>query len=117
MARWGDAIATLTEHEEPNAMTLEMHLRDFAPVEPFALRWNLPLWQRDGTLDPARLKKAAGRTDQHPAGELLAKLTDGMTKDDWRNAAGWADSTFRRKRDELMSARKVRQNGGLYYRA
>jgi hypothetical protein len=116
MARWGDVIATLSEHEESDAMTLEMHLRDFAPVPPLVLRWEQPVWHRDDTLDPAKLKKSAGRTDQHPASELLALLVNGMSNVEWRNASGWSETTYRKKRDELTNTKKARCTGGLYYR-
>ncbi len=115
MARWGDVIATLSEHEEADAMTLEFHLRDFAPVAPIALRWELPLWRRDASLDPAKLKRV-GRSDAHPSSELLAKLIDGMNAAEWRDAAGWSESTFRRKRDDLLHAGKVVGSMGTYRR-
>jgi hypothetical protein len=117
MARWGDVIATLSEHTEPDAMTLELHLRDFAPVAPLALRWSLPLWHRDGSLDPANLKKSAGRRDEHPPSELLGMLTDGMTKKEWREASGWPETTFERKLKDLVNAKKVTCPMGTYQRA
>ena len=98
-------------------MTLELHLRDFAPVEKLALRWNLPLWRRDGSLDPANLKKSAGRRDEHPPSELLRMLTDGMTKKEWREAAGWPETTFNRKLKDLVNAKKVTCPMGTYRRA
>lgn len=115
MSRWGDCIATMTEHEEEDCMSLEFFLRDFAPVSPSVIRWNLPLWQRDDTLDPGKLKKA-GRTDDHPASELLKKLLDGMSNKEWEDASEWAEGTYRRKRDQLIKERKVRFSGGCYYR-
>lgn len=117
MARWGDVIATLSEHEEQDAMTLELHLRDFAPVEKLALRWNLPLWRRDGSLDPANLKKSAGRRDEHPPSELLGMLTDGMTSKEWSKASRWSDTTFTRKLKELVNGKKVTCEMGTYRRA
>jgi hypothetical protein len=116
MARWGDVIATLSEHKEPDAMTLEMHLRDFAPVSPIVLRWDQPLWRRDDSLDPANLKRPAGRGDDHPASQLLGMLAEPMTNTEWRTASGWPDSTFRRKRDELVSGGKVICQMGVYRR-
>lgn len=116
MARWGDVIATLTEHEESEAMAMEFHLRDFPPVGSLCVRWCQPLWQRDDSLDPTKLKKA-GRHDAHPASDLLAALRDGMTNAEWRKAIGWPDTTCRTKRDELIAAKKVRFAGGCYYRA
>jgi RecA-family ATPase len=116
MARWGDVIATLSEHEEQEAMTLELHLRDFAPVAPIALRWEQPLWRRDDNLDPAKLK-TAGRGDNHPAAELLGMLKDGMTNKEWFEASRWSDGTYRRKRDMLTKSKKVICEMGTYRRA
>ncbi len=117
MARWGDVITTLSEHEEADAMTLEFHLRDFAPVDKFAVRWQQPLWARAPELDPAKLKKG-GRVDEHPASELLKVLKNGMTNRDWFVVAegeNWKDATFRRKRDQLIKAKKVELRGGCFY--
>ena len=116
MARWGDVIATLSEHEEQDAMALEFHLRDFAPVEPLVLRWEQPLWRRDDSLDPSKLKRG-GKPVTHPSAELLDALTNGMTGTEWRTAAKWTESTFRRRRDELISARKVICQMGTYRHA
>lgn len=58
----------------------------------------------------------AGRGDEHPASELLELLTDGMTNAEWKHASGWADGTFRRKRDELLNGNAVSNRSGCYYR-
>lgn len=114
LARWPDVVMTLTEHEESGCATAEFSLRNFAPVEPFVTRWNYPTWTRDDTVNPALLKKA-GRSDQHPASALLAKLTEGMSNKEWRDAIGWPEATYRRKRDELKTSGKVRDSSGCYY--
>ena len=98
-------------------MTLELHLRDFAPVGALALRWQLPVWRRDDSLDPAKLKKSAGRRETNPASELLAKLTDGMTNAEWAKASDMSDGTYRRKRDELLEAKRVVIQMGNYHHA
>jgi len=36
---------------------VDLHLRNFPQIEPFAVRWQYPLMVRDGSLDPAKLKK------------------------------------------------------------
>lgn len=120
MARWGDVIATLSEHVEPDCMTLEMFLRDFPPVEPVVLHWEMPLWQRDISLDPAKLKRSAGRRETYSAADLLGKLIDGMTNREWFNASSLSsDTTYRRKRDELTHCKppKVVCVMGTYRRA
>ncbi len=114
LARWPDVVMTLTEHEEAGCATAEFSLRNFAPVEPFVARWNYPTWARDDSVNPALLKKT-GRSDQHPASALLAKLKEGMSNKAWRGASGWTDATFRRKKDELLTSGKVREASGCYY--
>ena len=59
-ARFPDALLTMTRHEEDDAFSVDPTVRNFAPVEPFVLRWQHPLMVRDGALDPAKLKKPAG---------------------------------------------------------
>ncbi len=57
-ARDPDAIMTMTAHEESeDHFTVQSTLRNFAPIEPFVLAWEYPLFSRDTTgLDPAALK-------------------------------------------------------------
>jgi hypothetical protein len=59
VGRDGDALLTLTPHEEEDCMTLECTLRDMAPQPPVVLRWTPPTWQSAEDLDPARLKQPA----------------------------------------------------------
>ena len=81
-----------------------------------AMRWQYPLWIPADDLDPAKLKRA-GRTDQHPASELLAKLDGPMTNAEWQAASGWSEATFRRKRNKLLEDEKVTEKLGVYRRA
>jgi hypothetical protein len=105
---------TMTEHEEPDCVTAEFALRNFAPVAPFVLRWVHPVWQTEEGIDPARLKKA-GRPNEHDSTDLLKHLVDGMSGAEWRKACGWTDGTFRRHRDTLIDRRKVRTTAACYY--
>lgn len=116
LARAPDAVLTLTEHEEPEVMVLEAALRDFAPKAPLCLRWSHPTWSIDTAADPAKLKKRGGPPEKHSASELQSRLKDGMSNAEWLAASGWKDSTFRRKRDELISGKKVVSRSGCFYR-
>jgi AAA domain len=116
LARWGDVIMTLTPHEEEEAMTVEMHLRVFAPVAPFVVKWECPVWIRDDMLDPSRLKTAGAKT-KHSEDDTLKALGDEMmTYSEWCKASRLSDTTFRRKRDALLAAGKVEQVGNCYRR-
>lgn len=116
LARFPDVVMTLTEHEEPDCSTMEFHLRDFAPVGSFVARWQHPVWARDDALNPANLKRAAGRKETYPADKLLEVLTDGMTNSEWHKASGWAYNTFNEKRKKLDADGKIENRAGLYYR-
>lgn len=115
-ARWGDVMMTFTPHEEDDAMTVEMALRNFAPVDPFVVRWQHPVWARDEQLDPAKLKKAAGRSETHTPDSAMASLTGLMGFAEWRKATGMTETTFRRKLRALVEAGKVEQVGTMYRR-
>jgi hypothetical protein len=115
LARWPDVIATLTEHETEDCMVAEFHLRDFAPIPRFVVRWTCPVWTREDGEDPAKVKRA-GAKDSHPASELLGMLSkDGMSNIAWRKASGWSEATFRRKRDELRGSGKVREAMNIWF--
>jgi len=114
-ARWGDVMLTFTPHEEDDAMTVEMSLRNFKPVDPFVVRWEYPRWTRDKALDPTSLKNSKTRNERHTAADALRSLGDKqLTYAEWLEASGMKESTFRRKREELMNARKVHIQSGLY---
>lgn len=115
LARWPDVVATLTEHDNAECMTVEMALRNFAPVTPFVVRWTHPVWTRDGSLDASKIKQPGGRKDEHPPEEALRKLGDDMlTKAEWKSRLGWDDRTLKRKVDKLIAEKKVKLVSGLY---
>jgi hypothetical protein len=71
-----DSLLVFTAHEEPEAFTIEPILRNFAPIEPFVVRWNYPMMDRDVELDPAKLKQIAGRKKEYDPIELLKEITN-----------------------------------------
>ena len=73
-ARDPDSLLVFTKHEEEGAFTVEPTLRNFRPVEPFAVRWQFPLMTQDKSLDPARLKRVGGRKRQRGPGDLWKLL-------------------------------------------
>jgi hypothetical protein len=87
-ARDPDSILILTRHEQDDAFTVESILRNFAPIEPFAVRWQFPLFQCDDALDPAKLKKVGGRPKSSDAEESFALLPpEGLTTSEWAKKA------------------------------
>jgi hypothetical protein len=73
-ARDPDSLLIFTQHEEKDAFAIEPILRNFAPVEPFVVRWEFPLMRRDDDLDPSKLKQAVGRKKEHDPKKLLAAI-------------------------------------------
>ena len=63
-ARDPDAILTMTPHTLEEHFTIDATLRNFAPQDPFVVRWNWPLFHREEAVDPTDLKQpktAAGK--------------------------------------------------------
>jgi hypothetical protein len=57
-ARDPDAILTMTPHALEEHFTIEATLRNFAPQDPFVVKWEWPLFHRDNAIDPKELKQA-----------------------------------------------------------
>lgn len=98
-ARDPDAILNFTSHEEPGAFVVEATLRNFKPVEPFAVRWDYPLMRRDDGVDPSKLKKAGRRSKKHTLDKLLPFIRGRkLSSADWfkvaRAEAGISKSRF-----------------------
>ena len=51
-----DSLLNFTSHREADCYTVEATLRNFPPLCPFVVRWDYPLFARDGSLNPAELK-------------------------------------------------------------
>jgi hypothetical protein len=98
-ARDPDSLLIFTRHEEDEAFTVEPILRNFAPVDPFVVRWNYPIFERDDTLDPQNLKKQVGRKKEHDPLELVAAIADRTPENpisvpDWSALLGMARTTL-----------------------
>jgi hypothetical protein len=113
-ARDPDSILTLTQHEESNAFTLDMTLRNFPQQDPFVVRRSHPLMIVDGQLDPTKLKKPpqknTGRPREHEPNDALDCLRNNMTSSEWENAcetAGIPRRTYYRLRKELIIEGRV----------
>lgn len=56
-ARAPDTHLVMRQHEADNAVTVDAAVRSWAPLEPFCMRWEFPLWSVDQTLDPKDLRR------------------------------------------------------------
>ena len=88
-ARDPDSLLIFTKHETDDAFTVEPILRNFAPVEPFAVRWNFPLMELADDLDPAKLKQVAGRKSEFNPKKLLAAIAK-TTRENPVSVSAWA---------------------------
>ena len=115
-SRAPDSHLTMRLHEEDNAVVVEAAVRSFAPMEPFCLRWNFPVWTPADDLDPKDLRQERPRkpkgtaTESGESSEDLRKQRDaesrqkvldayqtfptGETKSTIREAAGMSGAVF-----------------------
>lgn len=74
-ARDADTIINLTQHEQPNSLTVEFTLRNHEAINPFVVEWKYPLMVRRNDLNPAQLKTAFSRSKPDvPADVVLAMV-------------------------------------------
>ena len=124
-ARDPDSVLTMTPHEEPDAFTVEATLRNLAPIKPFVVKWDYPLFVRQEDADPDKLKrpKGKGRPVENTPDELLTAMKGTV----WRTAElqkhvakeeGITPRVFYRLWAELKKAGKVVETGdGAWQRA
>jgi hypothetical protein len=111
-ARDPDSVVTFTRHEEEGAFTVEMTLRNLLPTDPFVVRWEFPLFKREGGLDPSRLKQNPGRPPTHTVETLYACLGDDrLTTTEWKDRAdvqkGVSKSRFYVLLNEVIEEKKA----------
>ena len=110
-ARDADSIITMTKHKEEECLTVEPTLRSFPRIEPFVVRWRLPLFERDKKLDPADLKQPArvGREATYSVEDLADCLNgDDLSTEEFEKRfcteTGASASTFHRLRRAATEA-------------
>jgi hypothetical protein len=110
-ARDPDTLLIFTKHEEQDAFSVEPILRNFAPVEPFVVRWNYPTFEIDSELDPDKLKLVAARTKNHLPEDLLNLIPDdgieSQTLEQKASENGISRATYFRLRKDLEYDQKV----------
>jgi hypothetical protein len=109
-----DNLVTMTKHETEHAFTVDFTLRDFAPIDPFVVRWEYPLLVRADDLDPENLKKPIGRRVECSPTDLFGiiqinddELTTSALVQKVESELGWSKSTTLRKLNELQKNKKV----------
>jgi AAA domain/DnaB-like helicase N terminal domain len=111
-ARDPDSLVIFTKHEEEGAFVVEMILRNLPPVKPFVVKWQYPLFVREGSLDPARLKHSGGRPPKHTPEMLLECLgNQRLTATEWQiithKEHGVPESRFYELKKGLETAKEI----------
>lgn len=118
-ARDPDAILTATAHEDDGAFVLEMTLRNFAPVQPFVIRWVYPRMRRDDTADPSQLRKPrGGKEEEFSVANIMEHFKSGMTTAEWQRVScsesGMSRETFYRRLRDVGKRGEVERIGGKW---
>src|SRR5260221_5019762 len=104
-------IWTMTPHRSPECFTINIVTSDFAPIEPFVVRFTHPLFAIDENLDPTELRAPPRPKEEEKKDENTEKMLavlrgadreGGLTFTEWYNAAGISRATFARKLDALI---------------
>lgn len=106
-ARDPDSILVMTKHENENTYTVEATLRNFKPIEPFCLRWEHPLMERDDNVDPADLKRPGNKLKKFTPIQLIEVLGyQTLTTKEWETQTclhtKMSPRTFADKKKELV---------------
>ena len=121
LARWGDVMMSITDHEEEGCAVAEFSLRNFRPIPAFGLRWDYPLWFRDPRLDPAKLRKPGRPSTGGPDDLIQFVQQSGSSRMDVVNAAMAAGkggkSTVQSKIKTLLDGGKLREMSGILFPA
>lgn len=118
-ARDPDTLLTMTRHEADEAYVVEPILRNFAPIEPFVLRWDYPVMVRDADLNPKSLKRAGQKQKLYGDDEILGELSEGgLSHGDWQMAVckktHISTSGFSNRIKQLEVQGLVKKNGRLW---
>ncbi len=118
-ARDPDALLAMTEADASDSdhpiFVIEPTIREFPPVEPFAIRWDFPLWIRDDSLGTAlKEPKKPGRPADYGPEDLLEPLGNKTLKASaWqklcREDRGLTQRTFYRLKKELVERGQVEE--------
>ena len=120
-ARDPDTILTMTAHEELDCFTVDATLRNFAPISPFVVKWEWPLFKAYEEGDPQQLKRG---------GQFQVRYTDEMILDElsvaqptkinrlknlMKEVHDMSKAEFYRRMKRLVSEQKIkRENADLY---
>ena len=70
-SRAADTHLVLRPHREKGVIAVDCAVRSFAPIRPFCLRFDWPVWYRDDSLDPEDLEGKAETRQRKSAADAL----------------------------------------------
>ncbi len=110
--RAGDTYVNLTPHEEEKSYSVEVTVRDFAPVEPFVITFEHPVMMRNERLNPKKLKTALCKEPVYTVEDLVDLLVvEDLSKSELKEKAiqevGMSSSLFYRLFNQLGTERRV----------
>jgi hypothetical protein len=118
-ARDPDSLLMMTPHEETECFSVEGVLRNLAPLHPFVVHWDYPLFIRQDKSDPEKLRQAGkqkeGAPVQYSPDLLLHRLTKegvqpGSAVRQLTRIYGMTPRTVFRMREKLEAEGKMRIN-------
>jgi hypothetical protein len=103
-SRSADWHGVLREHAEDGCVVFDMRVRSFRPPAPVVMRFKYPVWERDTSLDPTRLKSGKpSRVADKPAPK--------ETPEPW-TAERFAKTYFTSEpQEKRLIVARARQNG------
>lgn len=121
-SRAADSHVVLRQHEADDAVTVDAAVRSWAPIKPFCMRWEFPIWTVDELLDPSDLKrdKPRGKSfggvndkadpDDEGRGQIMSALRDqpaGASQSAIRKVTGFNGPKFLKLVEHLIKAGRV----------
>lgn len=100
-ARDPDSLLMMTPHEESDCFTVEGVLRNLAPLHPFVVKWDYPLFVRESQADPDALKRTKN------SGQFNAKYNPQMILDELSVQTGTDVTPLRKKLDRRFGMSKA----------
>lgn len=120
LARYPDGIITMSRHKEDSTFVIEPVLRNFPPVQPFAVRYEHPLMLLAPDLNAGDLRGKGGPKKQYSSSDTFNRLEDGMTRQKWLNKmvrlTGMSEGTFRNHLKELLAHEQIEKFGKKQFR-
>ncbi len=101
-----DAHIVLRPHEDDGAVVLDAAVRSWPPVTPVGLRWELPVFRVDPSLDTTQLRRESGRRSKSDPNKPTATALDsaGFTAKFLTEKPDSRDSIIGRVRDAGFTA-------------